>query len=99
MTPRDLQCKDVTAQLACGGALLPPSFERVADLGFKRGNGGMVGASKRDAEHTHSTQNMRERHPSGVGCPYTVSGSLQLLELNFMFTRREFLKKKKAREV
>lgn len=40
MAPRDLQCKDgtMTALLGCSGALLPPSFERVADLGFERGD-------------------------------------------------------------
>lgn len=64
MAPRDLQCKDgtMTALLGCSGALLPPSFGRVADLGFERGDGG-GGGRKRDAV---SAQDMRERHLSGA---------------------------------
>lgn len=62
--PRDLQCKDgtMTALLGCSGALLPPSFGRVADLGVEMGN-----STKRDAV---SAQDTRERHPSGAGCRF-----------------------------
>lgn len=48
MAARDLQRKDVTvtAQLGCNGALLPPSFQKVADLGGG-GGGGRGRAQKR----------------------------------------------------
>lgn len=60
MAPRDLQHKDVTvtAQLGCNGALLPPSFQRVADPGVGGGGG-------------RALTKTCERHPSGAGCRFT----------------------------
>lgn len=73
--PRDLQRQDVTvtAQLGCNGALLPPSFQRVADLGV----GGGAGWGEEEGAH----KNVRAssfRCALSVYTAYTMSGSFRL---------------------
>lgn len=76
--PRDLQRKDVTVtgQLGCNGALLPPSFQRVADLGVG-GEWGWLGMGEEEGAH----KNVRAssfRCGLSVYTPYTMSGSFRL---------------------
>lgn len=100
MGPRDLQCKDVTVTVTalrgCSGTLLPPSFERVADLGYEMGN---WGRDETACAHKTCASVMLQVRVVGLR-PYTVSGSLRLWESRTLkFMRKEFLKKKKRTSI